>query len=62
MDPQSKGQEVSEGRNSSGPLRVHAEGDRLVVTGFGLWIPVKSKEEAKLLIQELEENGFKICY
>jgi len=62
MDPQSKGQEVSGARNSSGPLRVHTEGDRLFVTGFGLWIPVKSEEEAKLLIQELEENGFKICY
>lgn len=49
-------------RASSGPLRVHRDGDEVVVTGFGLWIPVKNEAEARMVIEELEEQGFKMCY
>lgn len=61
MDSQSEKSEESQGI-SSGPLRLHRDGDKVVVTGFGLWIPVKDEDEGKLVIQELEEQGFKICY
>lgn len=47
---------------SSGPLRIHEEGGKLFVTGFGLWLPVKSEEEARQLIAELEDQGYRICY
>jgi hypothetical protein len=47
---------------SSGPLRIYREGDRFFVTGFGLWIPVKDEKEGRLVIEELEEQGYRICY
>jgi hypothetical protein len=49
-------------RSSGGPLRLHQEGDQLVVTGFGLWLPVASEEEGRELIRDLEDQGYKICY
>jgi len=49
-------------RTSSGPLRIYEEGGKLFVTGFGLWIPVRDKEEGQALIQELEDQGYRICY
>ncbi|MEW6115167.1 MAG: hypothetical protein AB1664_23760 [Thermodesulfobacteriota bacterium] len=49
-------------RSSSGPLRLLREGDQLIVTGFGLWIPVASEEEGRELIRDLEDQGYKICY
>lgn len=53
---------TKEGRISSGPLRIHKENGELHVTGFGLWIPVKTEEEGQALIADLEEQGFKLCY
>jgi hypothetical protein len=47
---------------SSGPLRIHEFEGKLFVTGFGLWIPVRSEEEGLLLIQDLEDEGFRICF
>lgn len=48
---------------SSGPLRIYAdENNGLFVTGFGLWIPVKTEKEGRLLIEELENQGYRICY
>ena len=48
---------------SSGPLRIYKdENNRLFVTGFGLWIPVETKKEGKLLVEELENQGYRICY
>lgn len=47
---------------SSGPLRIHEFEGELFVTGFGLWIPVRSEEEGLLLIRDLEDEGFRICY
>jgi hypothetical protein len=47
---------------SSGPLRVHRHEGRLFVTGFGLWIPVKTEKEGLDLISELEDQGYRICY
>jgi hypothetical protein len=61
MDSPSDGANVPS-KVSSGPLRVHRDGDEVVVTGFGLWIPVKNEEEGRLVIEELEQQGFKICY
>ena len=52
----------SRGRISSGPLRIYEQDGELFVTGFGLWIPVQTEEEAQDLIRELEEDGFRICY
>ncbi len=49
-------------RVSSGPLRVHKEGDKIFVTGFGLWIEVRTEDEARVLIRDLEDEGFRICY
>ncbi|MEW6532510.1 MAG: hypothetical protein AB1473_16885 [Thermodesulfobacteriota bacterium] len=49
-------------RSSGGPLRLLREGDQLVVTGFGLWIPVASEEEGHEVIRDLEDQGYKICY
>ncbi len=46
---------------SSGPLRIHEHEGRLFVTGFGLRIEVKSEEEARLVIAELEEQGYRMC-
>jgi hypothetical protein len=46
---------------TSGPLRIYRAGDELFVTGFGLRIPVKSREEGLLIIAELEDQGFRIC-
>lgn len=51
-----------ETRISSGPLRLYEEEGNLYVTGFGLWIPVKTEAEGRALIAELEEEGFKLCY
>jgi hypothetical protein len=47
---------------SSGPLRIHRDAGKIVVTGFGLWIEVQSEEEARAVIAELEEEGYRICY
>ena len=48
---------------SSGPLRVYRdESNKLFVTGFGLWIPVETENEGRLLIEELENQGYRICY
>lgn len=48
---------------SSGPLRIFTdESNRLFVTGFGLWIPVETESEGRLLIEELENQGYRICY
>lgn len=48
--------------SSSGPLKIHEHEGKLYVTGFGLRIQVKSEEEGRLLIEELEDEGFRICY
>ena len=48
---------------SSGPLRIYEdENNGLFVTGFGLRIPVESEKEARLVIEELENQGYRICY
>jgi hypothetical protein len=47
---------------SSGPLRLHPYEGGLVVTGFGLWIPVLSEKEGLEVIAELEEQGYRMCY
>jgi len=48
---------------SSGPLRIYKdENRRLFVTGFGLWIPVETEKEGRQLIEELENQGYRICY
>jgi hypothetical protein len=47
---------------TSGPLRIYRDGDKLFVTGFGLKFEVKSEEEGRELIAELEEQGYRICY
>jgi len=48
---------------SSGPLRIYKdENSRLFVTGFGLWIPVETEKEGRQLIEELENQGYRICY
>jgi hypothetical protein len=47
---------------TSGPLRIYREDGRLFVTGFGLKLEVKSEEEGRALIAELEEQGYRICY
>ncbi len=47
---------------SSGPFKIHEHEGRLFVTGFGLRIEVKSEEEGRLVIAELEEQGYRICY
>ena len=49
-------------RNSSGPLRLYRDGEALFVTGFGLWIPVETKEQGLEVIAELEDHGYRICY
>jgi hypothetical protein len=49
-------------RVSSGPLRIYDDNGRLFVTGFGLWIQVESEEEGLDLINELEEQGYRICH
>ncbi len=49
-------------RTSAGPLRLHRDGDDVVVVGFGLWIPVETEEEGLRIIAELEDQGFRICY
>jgi hypothetical protein len=41
---------------------VHKEGDQVIVTGFGLWIPVKDEDEGRMVIEELEQQGFRICF
>lgn len=48
-------------KRSSGPLRLHREGQDIFVVGFGLWIPVASEEEGLGIIAELEDQGFRIC-
>jgi hypothetical protein len=47
---------------SSGPLRIHRDEEKLVVVGFGLWIPVRTEKEGSDLIAELEDQGYRICY
>ena len=49
-------------RVSNGPLKIHEEEGKFFVTGFGLWIPVANAEEGRMLISELEEEGYRICY
>jgi hypothetical protein len=49
-------------RVSTGPLKIHREGDELFVTGFGLWMPVETEKDGRELIAELEDQGFRICY
>ncbi len=61
MDPQEK-ESPDRNRVSTGPLKIHQEGDKLYVTGFGLWIPVETEDEGRELIAELEDQGFRICY
>lgn len=61
MDLPSEGSNAPS-RASSGPLRVHKEGDQVIVTGFGLWIPVKDEDEGRMVIEELEQQGFRICF
>lgn len=53
---------IDRSRVSSGPLRAHREGDKIFVTGFGLWIEVRTEDEARALIRDLEDEGFRICY
>lgn len=62
MDETSKPSIPASRRISSGPLRIYEEEGKLFVTGFGLWIPVQDKEEGHALIQELEDQGYRICY
>jgi len=48
---------------SSGPLTIYKdENNKLFVTGFGLWIPVESEKEGRLIIEELENQGYRMCY
>ncbi len=48
---------------SSGPLTIYTdENNKLFVTGFGLWIPVESEKEGRLIIEELENQGYRMCY
>jgi hypothetical protein len=61
MDPQEKESSDRKGV-STGPLKIHQEGDKLYVTGFGLWIPVETEDEGREVIAELEDQGFRICY
>jgi hypothetical protein len=61
MDPQEK-EPRERKRVSTGPLKIHQEGAKLYVTGFGLWIPVETEKEGRELIAELEDQGFRICY
>ncbi|MCA1961400.1 MAG: hypothetical protein LDL33_11460 [Desulfomonile sp.] len=56
------GDVVGEKKNSSGPLRLHEEDGALFVVGFGLWLPVESREEGLRLISELEDQGYRLCY
>jgi len=51
-----------ERRESAGPLRIHEEDGALFVVGFGLWLPVTSREEGLQLISELEDQGYRLCY
>jgi hypothetical protein len=43
-------------------LRILEQEGKLFVTGFGLRIPVKSEDEGRELIRELEDQGYRICY
>lgn len=61
MDSQKKGPSGSVG-SSSGPLRLYEHEGKLFVTGFGLWLEVETEEEGRLLIAELEEQGYRLCY
>jgi hypothetical protein len=48
---------------TAGPLRVYEdESGGLAVIGFGLRIPVKSREEGLAVITELEDQGFRLCF
>lgn len=49
-------------RVSTGPLRIYEEDGELFVTGFGLWFPVETRDEGTKLIEELENEGYRICY
>jgi hypothetical protein len=61
MDVQENGSQNPVGI-SAGPLKIHEHEGRLYVTGFGLRIKAKSEEEGRLVIAELEEQGYRICY
>jgi hypothetical protein len=62
MDRQTKAPPPELRRISSGPLRIYEEEGSLFVTGFGLWIPVQTQKEGEDLVEELEEQGYRICY
>lgn len=47
---------------SSGPLQILKQDGELFVTGLGLWIQVRSENEGKEIIRELEDHGYRICY
>jgi hypothetical protein len=48
--------------SSSGPLRLLHEHDRVFVVGFGLRIEARDETEAREIIEELEEAGYRICW
>lgn len=41
---------------------MYEEDGNLFVTGFGLWATVRSEEEGRELIAELEDQGYRICW
>ncbi len=49
-------------RVAGGPLRMVRDREKCYVTGFGLWIPVDSEEQAREVITELESQGYRICW
>ncbi|MDQ7785141.1 MAG: hypothetical protein RDU20_19805 [Desulfomonilaceae bacterium] len=61
MDTQDNGSPRDIGM-STGPLKIHQHEGRLFVTGFGLKIEVRSEEEGRLVIAELEDQGYRICF
>jgi hypothetical protein len=52
----------SETQLSCGPLRIHSDEGKVYVTGYGLWIEVQSEKEGRLVIEELEDQGFLMCF
>lgn len=62
MDQSRNDDEGGRHPQSSGPLRLFNHEGSLYVTGFGLWIPVADETEGLDLIQELENQGYRICH
>lgn len=58
MDEENKKPE----RVSSGPLRIYKDNDEFFVTGFGLWIKVEDEADGLKVIQELEAQGYILCF